>query len=362
MGNRRVSATVGLIAVAFPLIGAFAADPLPFGPETDPTAFCQAVDAAFERSDFDTLDATIKSARTLEARFSGGQTELEGLYRTLISGAFPGYQMSRKDEVILGRVKKLEAWRARKSDPVAPAIILASLWDAYAWVARGDGYANQVPRDRWPIFFDRIKTASTYMQSIDPSIDPEAYSVLLELARDFNRPRAEIDAVFNAARHKFPTYFSYYKDYVTLLEPNWFGRPGDIPRFLQDLRTESNGETGAVAYAYAAEILTFHMAGPDVFRSTGLDWDEVQRTFQVREKAYGLSPEAWNALCYLAVVSGDRAKAREYYRHAAPHLTEWPRWPGGTTGDFYLRVQPWIMARDADLPGASDGPLSRGSN
>jgi hypothetical protein len=59
---------------------------------------------------------------------------------------------------------------------------------------------------------------------------------------------------------------------------------------------------------------------------------------------YGLSPEGWDVLCYLAVVAADRVSAREAFRHAALNLSGWPGWPGGHLNQFYLQVLPWIMA------------------
>ena len=340
----------GFIAAAAALSHSVqAAEPIPFGTNADPIVFCHAVRDTLGHEDFDTLEATIRRARTLEGRFPGGRTELEGVYETLMWGSCPGFMMSAQDDVTLDRAKKLERWLARNSDPTAAAIALAGLWEGYAWIARGSGTADQVTEAQWRIFNERARTAVGYMKSIDPAVDAEAYSVLLDLARDFNLPRPQLDAIFNSARKAFPSYFGYYREYVSLIEPNWFGQPGDIQRFVHSLQQEPGGDVGASAYSRVAERLAYEMRGENVFVETGLDWAEIQRTFAVREKLYGLSNQAWNALCYFAVLTGDRAAAQRAFRNAAPHFTEWPGWPGGETRVFYQQVLPWIMDR-GELP------------
>jgi hypothetical protein len=316
--------------------------PIPFNRDADPMAFCRSVQYAVATEQFASLEATAKAARSLQDWFPGGETELHAFY-VAFRAEQCGPENGTESDAAAARIQHLEHWLARKSDPLTASIALAETWEDYAWIGRGRDFANTVSQDQWRVFGQRARTAAGYMKTLDPSRDPQAYLVLLDLARDFNVPRPQIDALFAAARKAFPTYIHYYSTYANLLEPKWFGRPGDLARYIRSLLADPGGDAGAVAYSRAAEYLVWDLPpAVDVYADLGLDWKDVQHAFAVREQRYGLNQYGRIVLCYFAFAAGDRGAARAAFR-GITHLNSWPN---GGMHDFYLTALPWIMAKE----------------
>jgi len=310
-------------------------------PGGDAQAYCSRVQAAFTREDFATLDATAAAARPLEIRLGGGKTELEVFYESLARLACNETYIYLNEDTGRARTAIAERWRGQRPDSAAAKIASAMIWAQYAWAGRGRGYSSQVSQEQWAVFADRIKQSAQFMRTVDPDSDAQAYMVMLGLARDFNLPRPQIDTIFQHARDRFPSYLGYYSEYAMILLPKWFGRPGEIADYLKSLLTVPGGDPGAMAYASAAEQFSFDMGSPDIYRDTGLVWDDLRHGFELRANGDGLDKHAWISFCYYAVKANDRDTAREAYRHIA----KIDEWPDGGIHQFFLTVLPWIMDR-----------------
>src|SRR5262249_55402989 len=155
--------------------------------------------------------------------------------------------------------------------------------------------------------------AAQFVRSVDPESDAQAYLVMLKLARDLNVPRLQIDTIFFRARARFPTYFSYYSEYATMLLTKWFGRPGEITDFVQSLRPKPDDDDGAIAYARVADWLAWELSSADIYRDTGLVWEDVHRGFNLVEARDGLDKHGWTTLLYYAAVARDRPAARKAF-------------------------------------------------
>ncbi|HVZ00421.1 MAG TPA: hypothetical protein VHA35_13000 [Dongiaceae bacterium] len=323
--------------------------PVAFSRDGVPADFCKVVRQDLLDGEFTQLEATHKAAQSLEARFTGGQPELEVFYDALTKSSCTGFFATScsDDPSFDSRKQRLQEWLDRKSDPSTANLALARFWWDAAWAARGCGFANQVTSQQWQGFFERLKLAAGYAHQIDAQSDAEAGHLLLALARDFNLPRDQIDAVFQQARRRFPTYFLTYQEYGTITLEKWSGRTDLTAPYVQSLATDPGGDTGEVAYSILAELLLYEFKADRLYGAdAGFAWPKVKQAFAAREKLYGLGARDWTALCYLAYVAQDRAAARDALRQLDGKVQFWP-FTG--TGDFYLHVLPWIMS-DEDAP------------
>jgi hypothetical protein len=334
-------AAASAFAFAGHLALADGAEPIRAEAGTDAEAYCSRIQAAFTRQDFAALEATAAQARSLKIHLRGGKTELQVFYESFVRVACNQTYIYLNEDTGQTRTAIAERWLGDHPDSVTAKIASAMIWNQFAWAGRGRGYANEVSQEQWSTFGDRLKRAAQFMRAVDPNSDAQAYLVLLALARDLNVPRAQIDTIFVRARERFPSYLGYYADYATILLPKWFGQPGEIADYLKSLLSAPGGDLGAMAYARAAERLSFDMGSPDIYRDTSLVWDDLRRGFTLRERSDGLDKHAWISFCYYAVMAGDRDTAREAYRHI-PQIDEWPV---GGTHRFFLTVLPWIMDR-----------------
>jgi hypothetical protein len=333
-------------AVAVILAGhfSFAEDvsPIRLDPATDAAAYCSRVQAAFTREDFGALEATAGRARPLSTQLLGGKAELQVFYESFARGACNQTYLYLNEDIGKARVELAEHWLGQKPDSPTAKIASAMIWNQFAWAARGRGYAGEVSQEQWARFRGRAKRAAQFMRSVDPTSDAQSYVVLLDLARDLGVTRPQIDTIFHRARDRFPAYLAYYAEYASILTPKWLGQPGEIADYVKSLLSNPGGDVGAMAYARAAERLSWDLGSPDIYRDAGLTWEDVRDGFALRESRGGLDKHAWITLCYYAAMAGDRRAAREAFRHVT-HLDEWP---DGGTANFFLRTLPWMMERD----------------
>jgi hypothetical protein len=331
------------VAVVLPGHSACAEDasPIRLDPATDAAAYCSRVQAAFTREDFASLEATAERARPLATHLLGGKAELQVFYESFARGACNQTYIYLTEETGQTRAALAERWLGAYPNSSTAKIASAMIWSQFAWTARSGGYANEVSQEQWARFADRAKHAAQFMRSIDPNNDAQAYVVLLDLARELGIPRPNIDTIFRRARDRFPAYLAYYAEYADILTPKWFGQPGEIADYVKSLLSDPGGDVGAMAYASAAARLSWDLGSPDIYRDTGLAWEDVKRGFALRESRGGLDKHAWISLCYYATMAGDRSAAREAFRHVT-HIDEWPV---GGTHEFFNVVLPWLMDR-----------------
>jgi hypothetical protein len=318
------------------------AAPLRFDVATNLRDFCSLAQDAFAREDFAVLESTARRARALKNRFPGSKTELQVFYEAFAKDSCSQTYIYMSEDVGKARVTLAEHWLAQKPDSSTAKIASAMIWNQFAWAGRGRGYANEVSNEQWAIFGERMKRAAEFIRAVDPDQDAQAYGVLLNLARDFQVPRAQLDAIYQHAYRRFPDYFAYYADYATILLPKWFGQPGEIVGYLKSLLTDPGGDIGVMAYARAAERLSFDMHSPDIYRDTGLNWEDLRRGFKLRATRDGLDKHAWISFCYYAVMAGDRPTARDAYGE----IVDIDEWPVGGLEQFSREVLPWITQGD----------------
>jgi hypothetical protein len=312
--------------------------PIAFFHDAKPADFCQVVRQDLLDGEFTQLEATHKAAQSLEARFDGGQTELEVFYDGLSANSCD--PSCDADATLDTRGRRLHEWLDRKSDPATANLAVTRYWWQAAWTGRGCGYADEVTSPQWQLFKDRLKVAAGYARQIDVRSDPEAGHLMLVLARDFNLPRDQIDTVFLDVRKRYPTYFPIYKDYASMTLQKWSGRTDLTAPYVRSLTVDPGGDTGEVAYSIVAGRLAFEIDPNQLYTAdTGFDWAKVRHAFATRERLYGLSAGDWTLLCYLAVAAQDRDAAQDALKHLDGEVAFWPR---GVRSDFYRQVLPWI--------------------
>jgi hypothetical protein len=297
---------------------------------------------------FGELEKMAAEFRNLDIRVRGGNPELYEFYRALIPGdastcacqSDPQAAMQLRP-VMEQQLQRLDAWLQDRPDSLAARLLLADNWIKYAWVARGTSYAAQVTPAQWELVRQRLDRAQSHLATIDPKSDAHAYEVLTKLAQFSFKPRIGIDALYNTAIERFPTYFPLYAQHAELMQQKWFGRPGEPAAYINSFQAAPGGEDGKIAYSYAAYRLMQEFATSDFFSQTGLTWPQIRAAYAARDKRYGLRDQDWNALARIAIWVPDKDAARD----ALAHIDG--RWDQAVwrTKEYFDRAAAWIQAR-----------------
>jgi hypothetical protein len=275
--------------------------------DTDLRDFRVGLLGLFNAGRYAELDALAQQLQQQRTRFKGGAWRLHTFFGTLSS---PG-SATATDAAWNAHIAKLEKWAQSSPASPTPRIALAQTYLRFAWKARGHGYANTVTPQGWALFQARVKSArSTLDQSAALAINsPHWYLLMQSVALDQQWDRAAFDALAERALAHEPGYYYFALSESNYLLPKWYGKAGDTERYAAEVADRIGGDEGDAVYFQIA-------AGINCCKRTQapeLSWPRVQRGFAAVESLYGSTNHQRNVMAYLALQSGDAAKAQQLF-------------------------------------------------
>ncbi|MGO8787107.1 MAG: hypothetical protein ACLQVL_06960 [Terriglobia bacterium] len=252
------------------------------------------------------LDEAADSARASKERLGGGVWKLYVFYEVV---AMADASQRVSEQLWLQRVALLRDWVAANPSSVTARVALAYAYHAYAWAARGGGYADTVPDAGWKRFETRIAQAYSTLLEADtlPAKCPHWYLVMLLVARDMNWDKDQMRALFERAVAFEPSYYLYYREYASDLLPKWGGEPGEAEAFAEESYRRIGGRQGAFVYFEIATVL--YCLCNDSPQPT-LSWPVLQEGFAETEEQYGATLLKLNRFAMLAYLYHDREVAK----------------------------------------------------
>lgn len=251
---------------------------------------------------YDVLDETARRYRVSGERMPEGRWKLAIFYRALASPNDPGRWNQWIDA--------LSEWTRREPQSVAARTALGEAYAAWAWDARGGGWASEVADTGWRIFRERLELARAELEQAVAMEEkcPGAYAALIAVGTAAGMDRGEVDRLFRDGVNIASGYHSLYFNRAAYLMPRWNGRAGEVASFAAEAADATAAQEGDGMYARIAWI----MAGfgePDSFEVIGMDWERIQRGFIDLMEIHPETLRLPNTLCYLAWRAGDRETA-----------------------------------------------------
>lgn len=246
---------------------------------------------------FDQLDCVGDRARANKERFPGGHWKIHEFYKGLFDPE-PGKHATEEDWQDL--MQSLQRWVHTHPKSVTARVALARAWIGYADEARGDGYADTVSEKGWKLYGERTAEAEKALDeaAVLPVKCPEFYSVKFNIAENQSWGKERILALFDEASAFEPGYYYYGRAVAMLLEPKWFGEPGDTAKFLQDSADRIGGKEGDAYYFLVASSKDVICGCQD---QPKLSLDRIERGYDAVEQLYGVSMLNLNQLASLAL-------------------------------------------------------------
>lgn len=245
---------------------------------------------------FEQLDCLADHARSGKERFSGGMWKIHNLYSALASPVqYPVTHVTQEDWKI--RLQHLHHWNAARPNSITARVALASFYIEYAWDARGHSSSDGVSDNGWKLVDERAAEAERILQeSLALNVKcPEWYVVMQHVAQlqswDVRRLRTLFDDAF-----KFePDYYYYAQAHALLVEPRWFGAPGDAEKFIEQTADHLGGDKGDIFYFQVANGV---VCGCE--QDPHLSIEKIERGFEATERQYGSSMLNLNRMAFLA--------------------------------------------------------------
>jgi hypothetical protein len=279
---------------------------------------------------FDDLDRLAETYRRDKTRLPGGDWALHAFYGTLDSP-----QLTDKDSV--DHLAHLRKWMELRPESITARVALATSLHRWAWVARGNGFANTVTPEGARLFHERSQEAQIIL---DGSRDmktmcPQWYSQMLAVgvAEGWDVPRMR--EIFERGVQFEPGYQYLYEQFAYAILPKWYGQPGDAAKFAKTSADRLGGDTGDIMYFEIATNLI--RRGNGDFPVHEMDWERIQRGFQGVVAQYGSSRRIQNEFAFMAYKYKDTDVARQQFASIGDD------WATGVWRDrqFFDRARDW---------------------
>ena len=221
------------------------------------------------------------------------------------------------------RIELLKKWIAAYPESSAARISLAELYNYYAFFARGDGYADSVTDHQWQLF--RERTALAVQLLMDASRlkqrDPHWYSVWQMVAQNAAWSKADMRDLLSQALSFEPDYYHFYRLHAQLLRPMWFGKPGEIQSFAEEVSSSRPEPDSSILYFRVMSSLACYCdwSMQDLPHAS---WSRLRRGYIGLTELYGTDNVAANRIAYLAMMFGDKAAAREGFDSSSNAILE----------------------------------------
>lgn len=293
----------------------------------------------FERN-YDWIDIEAARLRVSKERFPGGYWKLRALFRTLES---PVYE---DDSNFEAHIAKLEQWSKSHPKSITPRILLAEVWQNYAWKARGNGYSNTVTDEGWDKFRSRIEKASKLLtQSFRPQEKcPEWYLAALIVAKAEGWERNQMEEVFAEGAVLEPTYYYLHQAKAAYLLPRWFGEEGDWEEFAEQAADRIGGEQGDILFfAIYSNMMSYHSI--DFMNTHQKHAGRLVSGFRAIEKLYGSSPQRLNEAALFSFFAGDPKTTDELMKRIGDDFDE-SVWRSKTNFDVFKHSAAQMLKRN----------------
>ncbi len=254
---------------------------------------------------FDFIDRAADEARESKEKLTGGIWKLQLIYAFLSKPSYPTSDYDWNSHIEL-----LRLWVNEKPNSPTAQVALASGYLNFAWDIRGDGFADSVKQEHWPIFFERLSQAQAVLATSGNSPRcPKWYSIMQGIAVGAAQwDRSKYDRLYAEAIAFEPTWFEYHQQYAIYILQRWHGKPGEVETYLESLAVNPKVENNAIVYFLTRKhIDSFDKS----LKHPNGSYANLKQGFLALRKLYGVTAEDQNYIFQKAKQSSDLALMQE---------------------------------------------------
>jgi Domain of unknown function (DUF4034) len=270
--------------------------------------YASPIKQAFSQGNYDQLEKIIKEARESKGRLQGGLWQDLAFY-TATYQTFLGPNADESDwKVFLDSSKQ---WIKAKPESAAARLNLALAYMGYAWKARGGGYAGSVTDQGWELFRERVATAAATLAEAArlKEKDPDWYDTMQTVALAQGWDKSQAREVMELGVAYEPDYYHFYREHANSLQTKWYGDPGEIETFTEEVSDRVGGPKGDILYFEISSLVACQCdATKDALQN--FSWPRIRQGYAALRQLYGISSLKRNRFASMAVKAGDRAAAR----------------------------------------------------
>lgn len=202
------------------------------------------VQDAFNNGNYKLLDDVYNNWCTGKERFPDGRWKLSQ-YANGLEVNFKAWNMWEKD------LEKIKKWQSDFPASESGRFVEGVYWYAYAWRARGSGYASSVSEEGWKIYRDRLKKSKQAFADIlrTDRACPAVYARMLDAMVSIGDKEGDLKAVFDKGVKQYPDYHNIYFAMARFYSPKWHGDVNAYDRFARNTVEKTKSFEGHGMYA-----------------------------------------------------------------------------------------------------------------
>ncbi len=226
----------------------------------------------------------------------------------------------------------------KKKFPNKPFVALAeaAYWIAYAWDARGNGYASSVTKEGWKLSRERLEKAEKILndtKSYSAGI-PSWYVEMIQVQSALGRPEEDRDRTFIEGAKRFKTFYPTYIAMSTFLSPKWGGSWETVDNLIKWSVDNTKEIDGNSMYARLYWVTSAQMReGETLFKSTRASWPKMKNGFEDLMARHPKSNWNLNHFAKFACVAGDKKTFLSLRRKIGKHVMD-AAWQGNPNLDL----------------------------
>ena len=261
---------------------------------------------------FEELEQIASRLREQKSRSYTGGWQLSDFYRYL-SDDWATMEPS-KEEWLFGLIRQ---WIKLKPESITPRIVLARVYMALAWAARGGGWASTVTPEGRNVFIDNLIKAQEVLQQAEKleSKDPELDAVFMNVGFALGKSQFEMEPLFLKGIDIERNYHSLYLVMANYLQPKWHGWDGELEAFADRAAHLTKEQEGESLYAIVAQVAIpkSKTANPDDFLKFKFSYDRIKQGFGDILQRYPRADYYRNCYCFIAAIHKDKETAVQLF-------------------------------------------------
>lgn len=264
-----------------------------------------------DQEDFPQLEEIAQRNRIEKGRLIGGIWKIVGYYN---GTGWPVNEGEPKESDWQRHIATLKNWIAASPNSTAARLSLAYLYVNYSWIARGGGFADSISDAQWKLFYERNAQAKTLLLEVSSfkDKDPFWYQVMQLVSHNEGWDKTQARELFDQAVAFEPGYYHFYVEYSRYLQPQWYGKAGDIQTFADEISSRMPEPDGSMLYFWilANRVCYCRQAQEDLPHAS---YEQFSKGYANITRLYGVSNLNANRFAFIATTFHDQAAARKAF-------------------------------------------------
>jgi Domain of unknown function (DUF4034) len=263
------------------------------------------------QEDFAQLEKIAQQDRAEKGRLLGAVWKIYEFYDAAATPV-TGKKLTEADYGLL--ITKIKKWVKAYPDSTTAHLALVYGYLNFAGFARGTELADKVSGSQWGDFESNTAQAKTTLLEASKlkEKDPAWYYAMLKIAHNEGWDKAHFRELFDQALAFEPNYYHYYRAYANYILPQWYGEPGELQDFADEVTSKLPEPNTSMTYfqimssdaCYCQEALK---------ELQNIDYPKFKRGYKNVVRLFGPTNLNANRLGFVAVIFKDQEGAHEAF-------------------------------------------------